>query len=69
MKITINGERRNIEEDQLSVLRLLKLSDVENPELVSVQVNEELVDKDRYETFMVSEKDEIDFLYLMAGGV
>ena len=38
------------------------------PEMVSVQVNEEFADADDWERIQLKEGDKVDFLYFMGGG-
>ncbi len=68
MKIKVNGKEKIVEKDGLSVAELLTISDVENPEVVSVQRNGEFVNKEDYSKVKIEEDDEIDFLYFMGGG-
>ena len=65
--IKVNGESQVVELP-LTVEELIKQNNVENPELVSVQVNEELLDRNEYANRQVEEGDEIDFLFFMGGG-
>ena len=52
----------------MTVEELIKNNNVENPELVSVQVNEEFLDRNEYAKRQVEEGDEVDFLFFMGGG-
>ena len=52
----------------ISVAELIKRNNVENPELVSVQLNEEFLEHSEFDTRQVNDGDEIDFLYFMGGG-
>ena len=65
--IKVNGESQVVELP-LTVEELIKQNHVENPELVSVQVNEEFLDRNEYAKRQVEEGDEIDFLFFMGGG-
>ena len=65
--IKVNGESQVVERP-LTVEELIKQNNVENPELVSVQVNEEFLDRNEYANRQVEEGDEIDFLFFMGGG-
>ena len=65
--IKVNGESQVVELP-LTVEELIKNNNVENPELVSVQVNEEFLDRNEYGERQVEEGDEIDFLFFMGGG-
>ena len=66
-QIKVNGEIQVVELP-LNVSELIKLNNVEQPEMVSVQVNEEFVDRDEWNSIQLKENDEVDFLYLMGGG-
>lgn len=65
--IKVNGESQVVELP-LTVEELIKQNNVENPELVSIQVNEEFLDRNEYAKRQVEEGDEIDFLFFMGGG-
>jgi sulfur carrier protein len=67
MKIKINGEQKEFAAS-MSVLNLLKANKVEQPEMVSVQLNGEFVERENFESTNVKEGDEVDFLYFMGGG-
>ena len=66
-KIIINGEQQDVSLP-LNVAQLLQLNQVEQPEMVSVQVNEEFADRGDWEKIQIKEGDEVDFLYFMGGG-
>jgi len=66
-QIKVNGENQLVE-FPLNVSELINLNHVEQPEMVSVQVNEEFVDRDEWNTTQLKEGDEVDFLYFMGGG-
>ena len=68
MIVKINGKEQTFDNDKLSVSEILKVSKVERPEVVSVQLNGEFVRKEDYESTRVKAIDEIDFLYFMGGG-
>lgn len=67
MKITINGEAKELK-DGLSITELLVVENVEMPEMVSVQLNDEFLKQDEYQGSIVKEGDDINFLYFMGGG-
>ena len=66
-QIKVNGEIQVVELP-LNVSELIKLNLVEQPEMVSVQVNEEFVDREEWNSVLLKENDEVDFLYFMGGG-
>lgn len=67
MVLTVNGEQKEVTQT-LSVAGLLVLLKVESPDMVSVQLNQEFVDREVFEETWLKDKDEVDFLYFMGGG-
>jgi len=67
MKLTINGDVKEIK-DGIVLSELLIIEDVEQPDMVSVQLNDEFLTKDTYATTTLKENDSINFLYFMGGG-
>ena len=67
MKITVSGEKKEVT-DGLTVSALIEQEQVETPQYVTVSVNEEFIDKDAFDTHVLNEGDEIEFLYFMGGG-
>jgi sulfur carrier protein len=67
VKIKVNGAPREIETG-LSIADLLVRNKVEQPDMVSVQLNGESVQRDRFATTAFQDGDEVDFLYFMGGG-
>ncbi len=65
--ITVNGENQELKLP-ISVAELIKQNNVAQPEMVSVQVNEEFVDREDLDTTILNEGDSVDFLYFMGGG-
>ena len=68
MQIRINGEDEQFEINELSILNLLEIKKVESPDMVSVQLNGEFIDKKKYSTTVILENDSVEFLYFMGGG-
>jgi sulfur carrier protein len=66
-KIKVNGDEKDVALP-MSLGELIKLSGVEQPEMVSVQVNAEFALRDDYDRIVLNEGDEVDFLYFMGGG-
>lgn len=66
-KIYVNGEVQEVNLP-LNVSELIKQNDVQQPEMVSVQVNEEFADPNDWEQILLKEGDKVDFLYFMGGG-
>jgi sulfur carrier protein len=67
MKITINGKEAVVPES-ISVTDLLTQKDVEIPEMVSVELNEEILDRASFESTYLKRNDQVEFLYFMGGG-
>jgi len=67
MNIKVNGAAQELEV-AVSVTELLSLNAVQNPEMVSVQINGEFVDKTNFASTLLKADDEVDFLYFMGGG-
>ena len=63
----MNGKEQEIEVP-VSLIDLIKKNNVEQPEMVSVQLNGEFVLRENYGLVKVHEGDEVDFLYFMGGG-
>ena len=66
-KIYVNGDAQNVNLP-LNVSELIKQLLVENPEMVSVQVNEEFAEREDWEKIQIKEGDKVYFLYFMGGG-
>ncbi len=66
-KIIVNGEDQEVQLP-LTVSELIKANDVFQPEMVSVQVNEEFVEREDFDSQQINEGDTVDFLYFMGGG-
>ena len=68
MIITVNGEKQTVEMRELVLSELLVMNKVDKPDMVSVQVNGQFVDKMEYGLRRIAENDEVDFLYFVGGG-
>ena len=66
-KIYVNGDAQEVSLP-LNVSELIKQLLVENPEMVSVQVNEEFAEREDWDSIQIKEDDKVDFLYFMGGG-
>lgn len=67
MVIKVNGKEVNLEKE-VTIKELLVIQQVQMPDYVTVQVNEELVDQGRFNEVVVKDQDTIEFLYFMGGG-
>lgn len=66
-KISVNGKAQEVE-TPISISELIKLNNVAQPEMVSIQLNGQFVNRDDFDSTQVAEGDEVDFLYFMGGG-
>ena len=66
-KIIVNGEAQEVQLP-ISLTELIRKNDVQQPEMVSVQVNDDFVDRDEWDKVTIKEGDAVDFLYFMGGG-
>jgi sulfur carrier protein len=67
MKIMVNGEELKTVKS-LTVAELLQERKIESPDMVSVEINEEILAKDAFATTLLQENDAVEFLYFMGGG-
>lgn len=68
MKIQVNGKIQEIEQETVPVLTLLELLHIESPDMVSVQLNGNIIQRQDYEKDSVKNGDKVEFLYFMGGG-
>lgn len=67
MTLKINGKDKELEKS-LTVSEILVHENVEMPDMVTVQLNGEYLDRNKFDEIVLKENDEIDFLYFMGGG-
>jgi len=67
MLIKVNGKDLLLEKE-VTVKQLLEMQKVEMQDYVTVQINDELVDRADFEVLTVKEGDTVEFLYFMGGG-
>lgn len=67
MELIVNG-KKTTSSDGLSVSALLREQKVKMPEMVSVELNEEILRREKFEDTMLAEGDSVEFLYFMGGG-
>lgn len=66
-KIIVNGEEQEVQLP-LNLTELIKQNNVQQPDMVSVQVNYDFVERRDWDTLQIKEGDTVDFLYFMGGG-
>ena len=67
MKLTVNGKAVECGPG-LSVSALLSEQEVKMPDMVSVELNSEILRRDRFDQTILKPGDEVEFLYFMGGG-
>jgi sulfur carrier protein len=67
MKLTINGEAANVSAG-LTVSGLLTERTVKMPDMVTVELNGEILRRERFAATALREGDRVEFLYFMGGG-
>lgn len=67
MKITVAGEAKEVR-DGLTIAELIKQENVENPDYVTVSVNDEFAESESFSSRELHDGDVVEFLYFMGGG-
>jgi sulfur carrier protein len=67
MKLVINGEQINCGYG-LTVSGLLVEQKVKMPDMVSVELNGQILRRTEFEQTILNEDDKVEFLYFMGGG-
>lgn len=66
-QITVNGNNQEVTLP-LTLDQLITLNQVANPEMVSVQINDNFIEREKFGSTQIFDGDIIDFLYFMGGG-
>lgn len=67
MNINVNGNQLTLE-GEITIKELLNSQQVEMQDYVTVQLNEELIDREKFNSTTLKENDSVEFLYFMGGG-
>ena len=67
MKITVAGITKEVA-DGLTVAQLIEQEKVETPQYVTVTINDDFVESGTFETTVLKDGDNVEFLYFMGGG-
>lgn len=65
MQVKVNGKSEDIQSS--SVLDLLSLKKID-PQMVAVEVNDKMIDREHLATTTLNEGDQVEFLFYMGGG-
>lgn len=68
MAITIflNGKKEEIQ-DGMNIVKLLEEKKI-RPEVVTVELNEQIIERQKYGEIFLKDKDRLEFVYYMGGG-
>ena len=67
MNLVINGKETNIT-GGLTVSELLVQENVQMPDMVSVELNGQILKRTKFEQTSLKNNDKVEFLYFMGGG-
>jgi sulfur carrier protein len=67
MKLVVNGEQVDCG-DSLTVSELLVEQKVKMPDMVSVELNGQILRRTEFEQTVLKNDDKVEFLYFMGGG-
>ena len=67
MNLVINGKETKIT-DGLTVNQLLAQENVQMPDMVSVELNGQILKRTKFEEAILKDNDKVEFLYFMGGG-
>ena len=65
MQVKINGKPEDVQNG--TVLDLLKAKSIE-PQMVAVELNDKMLERDHLGTIQLKEGDQVEFLFYMGGG-
>ena len=67
MKLIVNGKEDDLAEG-LTISQLLIEQKVKMPEMVSVELNGQILKRSQFDNTGLNEGDKVEFLYFMGGG-
>jgi len=67
MKLIVNGKETDCS-DGLTVSELLVEQKVRMPDMVSVELNKQILRRSEFESTLLKDGDKVEFLYFMGGG-
>ncbi len=67
MNLVVNGKETNVT-DGLTVSQLLVQEKVKMPDMVSVELNGQILKRTKFEETILKDDDKVEFLYFMGGG-
>ncbi len=67
MNLVVNGKETNIT-DGLTINELLVEQNVKMPQMVSVELNGQILKRSEFDQTVLKDDDKVEFLYFMGGG-
>ena len=67
MTLVVNGKQTNIT-DGLTISELLVEENVKMPQMVSVELNGQILKRSEFDRTVLKDDDKVEFLYFMGGG-
>ena len=67
MTITVAGNKKEYE-DGINLPTLIEKEQIDNAEYVTVTVNDEFVEREKFPETIIKDGDVVEFLYFMGGG-
>jgi len=67
MNLIVNGKKTN-HSNGLTISQLLVEENVKMPEMVSVELNGQILKRSEFEQTALKDDDKVEFLYFMGGG-
>ncbi len=67
MKLIISGKSKEVK-DGITIAELIQEEDVKYPDYVTVSVNTKFPKSNEYDSYVLKDGDEVEFLYYMGGG-
>src|SRR3989338_8657122 len=65
--IILNGKKEEVQSG-LSILKLLEVKKI-RPEVVTVELNEKIIEKNKYQEIILNPNDRLEFVYYMGGSM
>lgn len=67
MRLIVNGRETNLDK-VVTVSQLLVEENVKMPDMVSVELNGQILRRNEFEKTVLKDDDKVEFLYFMGGG-
>ena len=67
MTITVAGNKKEYE-DGINLPTLIEKEQIDNADYVTVTINDEFVEREKFPETIIKDRDVVEFLYFMGGG-